>query len=222
VPTTPFLVPTAEPTVRHEQYEAYKANRPEFPEDLVPQLLRIKELLTALRIPILEMPGYEADDIIGSLAKKAAAHGLEVYCVTSDKDFFQLVNAHIKIFRPGIRSGEYEIIDGTKVRQRYGIVERFRLQKPDYAQLHTLFDQLGFHRLRERFGLPDAETAIQETDFQTIADRPHQYTLVNSFALLQEMLTELQQTEWLAVDTETSGTFPSSALNATLLTIDGE
>ena len=282
---------TAEPTVRHEQYEAYKANRPEFPEDLVPQLLRIKELLIALRIPILEMPGYEADDIIGSLAKKAAAQGLDVYCVTSDKDFFQLVNAHIKIFRPGIRSGEYEIIDGAKVRQRYGIepsqfvdflalvgdpvdnvpgvkgigektarmliatygsleavyqhleelspsirkkleqyrdeaflsrelvtihtdldipldLERFRLQKPDYAQLHTLFDQLGFHRLRERFGLPDAEAVTQKTDFQTIADRPHQYTLVNSFSLLQAMLTELQQAEWLAVDTETSSLEP--------------
>ena len=89
-----------EPTFRHERYTEYKANRPDFPEDLGPQLLKIKELLDLMNIPRVEKAGYEADDIIGTLSKQAAAQNWDVFCVTSDKDFYQLVDDKIKILKP--------------------------------------------------------------------------------------------------------------------------
>ena len=83
---------------RSELYPEYKANREAFPEDLVPQLARIKELLDYLSIPRIELPGFEADDIIGTLSNRAAKEGSEVVCLTSDKDFYQLVNEKVKLY----------------------------------------------------------------------------------------------------------------------------
>lgn len=112
---------TSAPTFRHEKYELYKANRQEFPEELIPQMPRIKEFLQAIGIPILELPGFEADDIIGTLAHHASQKGYEVRCLTSDKDYFQLVNDHVKIMRPGKDSSEYDIYGKQEVKDKMGV-----------------------------------------------------------------------------------------------------
>lgn len=112
---------TAAPTFRHTQYEAYKANRQEFPEPLVPQLLRIKEFITYLNIPQVEKPGYEADDVIGTLARLAGDHDIDVYCVTPDKDYCQLVNERVKIYRPNMFDSTYDIVDEDKVCEKFGV-----------------------------------------------------------------------------------------------------
>lgn len=112
---------TAAPTFRHTQYEAYKANRQEFPEPLVPQLLRIKELITYLNIKQVEMPGFEADDIIGTLARLAGEHDIDTYCVTPDKDYCQLVNNRVKIYRPNSYDGSYSVIGEEQVREKFGV-----------------------------------------------------------------------------------------------------
>ena len=88
------------PTERHRMYEAYKAQRPETPGDLVLQLPYIRKMVSAFQIPIFEMPGYEADDIIATIARKAASEGTDVFIVTGDKDMLQLVNDKIKMYDP--------------------------------------------------------------------------------------------------------------------------
>ncbi|MBI3333383.1 MAG: DNA polymerase I [Candidatus Omnitrophica bacterium] len=98
-----------EPTFRHRRYEAYKEHRAPMPEDLVAQLPWIKELLKAFGIPIFEEPGYEADDILGTITLRATKEGLEVVLVTGDKDLFQLLGPEVKVYRP-TRDG-HEIID---------------------------------------------------------------------------------------------------------------
>jgi DNA polymerase I len=112
---------TPHPTFRHEKFEAYKATRQAMPEDLIPQLGKIKELVRAFRIPLVEMPGFEADDIIGTLACSAAEHGIESLIVTPDKDFCQLVTDRIKLLRPSRDSSAMEIFDTDAVRAKYGI-----------------------------------------------------------------------------------------------------
>ena len=114
---------TAGPTFRHEEYAEYKADRPEMPSPLVQQLPIIREVIDALNIPILEQSGYEADDIIGTVAKKAEAAGMEVIIVTGDKDALQLVSPNIKVnpysfrgfFEPGF------VFDRQAVKERHGV-----------------------------------------------------------------------------------------------------
>ncbi len=105
------------PTERHRMYEAYKAHRPEMPDALKLQVPRIKEVIGAFNVPMFEMPGHEADDIICTLAKKAADQGSAVYIVTGDKDMMQAVSSSIKIYDPMKDS----IIDEQYVRERFGI-----------------------------------------------------------------------------------------------------
>ncbi|MCZ6691734.1 MAG: DNA polymerase I [Planctomycetota bacterium] len=94
-----------DPTFRHEQYEDYKATREKMPEDLVSQLDWIRELVEGLRIPFIIAPGYEADDVIGTLARQARERGVLCYVVSEDKDFMQLVGDRVRMmgFRRGIR-----------------------------------------------------------------------------------------------------------------------
>src|SRR3989344_2096680 len=87
-----------EPTFRHKQYEAYKAHRKPMPDELIEQMPHIKEFIHACRIPTFEKAGYEADDLLGTIAKKAEKTGLEVLIVTGDKDALQLVDEKAKIF----------------------------------------------------------------------------------------------------------------------------
>ncbi len=112
---------TAGPTFRHEQYTDYKANRPDFPPDLVPQLKRVKEIVKLYHIPSLELPGYEADDIIGTLALRAADAGYTVYCVTPDKDYLQLVRENVFVYKPSRPGADEEIVDIAGVHTRFGV-----------------------------------------------------------------------------------------------------
>ena len=106
---------------RHELYPQYKANRQETPEDIITSVPYIKEILEGLRIPILEVKGYEADDIIGTLAKMGEKEGFEVYMVTPDKDFGQLVSPHIFIYKQK-KSGEgIDILGEKEIKEQYGI-----------------------------------------------------------------------------------------------------
>jgi len=112
---------TSEPTFRHNMYVEYKANRAEFPEELAPQLIRIKELIKLMGIPQIEAHGYEADDIIGTLAKESSANGIEVYCLTADKDFYQLVDDHITIFKPARKGEDIELVSYDGVKEKFGV-----------------------------------------------------------------------------------------------------
>lgn len=112
---------TSEPTHRHDAYADYKAHRQPFPEDLVPQLERIKQITDALGIPRVELPGYEADDIIGTLANRAAQDGFMVYCVTSDKDFYQLASDRIVLLKPNGGGAEYQVHGVQQCRERFGV-----------------------------------------------------------------------------------------------------
>jgi DNA polymerase-1 len=114
---------TAGPTFRHEEFAEYKAGRPEMPDTLVQQLPIIREVIEALNIPILEQSGYEADDIIGTMARKAEAAGLEVSIVTGDKDALQLVSPNTKVYPYSFR-GVYEegfVFDEQTVKERHGV-----------------------------------------------------------------------------------------------------
>ncbi len=112
---------TAAPTFRHERFEAYKATRQAMPEDLIPQIHKIKELVAAFHIPQVELAGFEADDIIGTLAREAERAGIDSLIVTPDKDFCQLVTDRIKLLRPSRDGGAMEIFDTEAVIQKYGL-----------------------------------------------------------------------------------------------------
>jgi DNA polymerase-1 len=112
---------TAEPTFRHKEYPEYKATREKMPEEMISQLTHIKKLLNAFGVPTVERPGYEADDVIGTLAQLAAKENIDVFMVTGDKDFMQLVTSKIKMYKPG-RSGEdVEIVDERGVANKFGV-----------------------------------------------------------------------------------------------------
>jgi DNA polymerase I len=108
----------AAPTFRDQQYKEYKANRTEMPGDLAQQIPYIRRALEAYRIPILEVPGYEADDVIGTLATKAVAEGRSVYVVSSDKDMLQLVNDRVLVLNP---PKDNLIADAAKVEEILGV-----------------------------------------------------------------------------------------------------
>ena len=108
------------PTFRTEAYAEYKAQREETPEDIRRAVPIIKSLLKAMRIPVLEADGYEADDVIGTLALKAGAEGVMTYMLTPDKDYGQLVRENVMMYRPR-HGGGYETLDAEKVCAKYGI-----------------------------------------------------------------------------------------------------
>lgn len=107
-------------TFRHEEFPAYKEQREATPEDIRLSVPIIKQIIDAYNIPILEVPGYEADDVIGTLAKKAAQKEVDVYMVTPDKDYGQLVSEHIFMYRPK-HTGGYEVMGVEEIKQKYEI-----------------------------------------------------------------------------------------------------
>ncbi|MBP1646034.1 MAG: polA [Bacteroidetes bacterium] len=113
------------PTVRHEQFEDYKANRQECPEDIISAIPYVKELVKAMNIPMLCKEGYEADDVIGTLSKKAAKEGFTVFMVTPDKDYAQLVEENILMLKLP-RMGNGEEILGVKE-----VIEKFEIKRPE-------------------------------------------------------------------------------------------
>ncbi len=114
------------PTFRHEAYDAYKAGREQTPEDIRLSVPIIKEVLNAYRIPIFEVKGFEADDVIGTMAKQAATKGFEVFMLTPDKDYGQLVDEHIFMYRPR-HNGGYEVMGVAEVTAKYGLKDQLQV-----------------------------------------------------------------------------------------------
>jgi len=112
---------TAAPTERHTDFEEYKANRQDAPEDILSAIPDIKRIIQGFNIPILEVDGYEADDVIGTLSKQGEKAGYEVYMVTPDKDFGQLVSENIKIYKPGYQGGDPEILGPKEICEKWEI-----------------------------------------------------------------------------------------------------
>ncbi len=111
------------PTFRHEAYEKYKAQREATPEDIRKAVPIIKDLVSAYRIPILQVDGFEADDVIGTMAKKAEKAGFKTYMLTPDKDYAQLVSDNIFMYRPK-HSGGYETMGPEEVKIKYGLTSQ--------------------------------------------------------------------------------------------------
>lgn len=112
---------TEAPTFRHHAYKEYKATRNKMPEDLASSLGYLKEVVKAFNVPVLELDGYEADDIIGTLAKRAEKENIDAFLVTADKDFMQLVSSRVKIYRPGKGGDDDEVIGEEGVMEKFGV-----------------------------------------------------------------------------------------------------
>nr|ACL37071.1 truncated DNA polymerase I [uncultured bacterium] len=109
-------------TERHTDFAEYKANRQAAPEDLISALPDIKKIITAFNIPVVELDGYEADDVIGTLAWQAADKGYEVFMVTPDKDYGQLlIHNNVFIYKPPYQGGKEDILDAKKICEKWGI-----------------------------------------------------------------------------------------------------
>lgn len=109
------------PTFRHDMYAEYKANREAMPEDMRQAIPLIKEVIGALRIPVVQVQGFEADDIIGTLAHKAADEGFTVYMMTPDKDYAQLVRDNVFVYKPSRSGGDVEIWNAEKVKEKFAV-----------------------------------------------------------------------------------------------------
>lgn len=114
------------PTARHKMYEGYKANRKGMPNELAEQMPMLKDILRAMNITIVEMEGYEADDILGTIAKKAERKRLDVTIVSGDRDTFQLTSNHIKVRIPHTKMGktEVDVFDEDAIWEKYGIMPK--------------------------------------------------------------------------------------------------
>ncbi|MBN1638176.1 MAG: DNA polymerase I [Ignavibacteriales bacterium] len=109
-----------EKTFRHQVYKEYKSSRPPIPEDLIPQIERIKQILSSFKIPVYLLPGYEADDIIGAISKRNEKSDIQTIAVTSDKDLIQLITNFTKIARPDKSSQEFKILDEATIQEEFG------------------------------------------------------------------------------------------------------
>ncbi len=121
-----------EKTFRHDKYENYKSSRSAMPDDMIPQIDRIKEIIEVLKIPIYILPKYEADDIIGTAVLRAEELGLESYVITPDKDFNQMVTDKVKVIKPGKTTDENVVYDVARVKEEFGFEPK---QMIDYLAL---------------------------------------------------------------------------------------
>ncbi|MBL7959835.1 DNA polymerase I [bacterium] len=122
---------TPEPTFRHKKYAPYKATREKMPEDMAPQLPLVKQISEALGVPAVELAGFEADDIIGTLSVRAAKENIKAYMVTGDKDFMQLINDKIVMYNPLKKGIALEIVEAAGVKDKFGV------------EPHNITDMLG-------------------------------------------------------------------------------
>lgn len=105
------------PTFRHEVYKEYKATRETMPEDLRKSIPYIRNIIEAFNIPIIELEGYEADDVIGTIAQKAKADGFDIYMMTPDKDYAQLVEPRVRMYKPAKPGGHPKFGDRMRLKQ---------------------------------------------------------------------------------------------------------
>jgi DNA polymerase-1 len=112
---------TPKPTFRHEEFVGYQAQRPKMEAEMAGQLENVRRILRALGIPIFAVEGYEADDVIGTLAKQAAKRKIEAMIVTGDRDLFQLIGPRVKIYAPVRGMSEAQVFDSKKVKKTMGI-----------------------------------------------------------------------------------------------------
>ncbi|MBW3545952.1 MAG: aminotransferase class III-fold pyridoxal phosphate-dependent enzyme, partial [Bacteroidetes bacterium] len=112
---------TSAPTFRHTEFAEYKATRQETPEDIKTGIPVVKDIIRAFNIPVIECDGYEADDIIGTLAKKASANGFEVFMMTPDKDFGQLVEEHVYLYKPAYMGNAVDVLGPKEVCEKWDI-----------------------------------------------------------------------------------------------------
>ncbi len=112
---------TSAPTFRHKEFKEYKAHREETPEDIKTGVPIVKDILKGFNIPILELDGYEADDIIGTLAKKAATEGFEVFMMTPDKDFGQCVDEHVYLYKPAFMGNGVDVLGVEEVKAKWDV-----------------------------------------------------------------------------------------------------
>jgi DNA polymerase-1 len=112
---------TAKPTFRHKAFPDYKATRQKMPEDLSSQIPILKEVVRAYNIPSIELDGFEADDIMGTLARRAEKENVLTFLVTGDKDFMQLITDKIKMYRPGKQGTDAEIVSFKEVKDKFGV-----------------------------------------------------------------------------------------------------
>ncbi len=116
-----------EKTFRHDIYAGYKASRQAMPDDMVPQIHRIKEIIEAFNIPLYINPGYEADDIIGTAVRLAEEKNMVSYAVTPDKDYIQLITENVKLIKSGKSSEELIITDLSKATEEYGFEPKYMI-----------------------------------------------------------------------------------------------
>ena len=120
------------PTFRHLEFGEYKANRPKAPDDLISQFGRVRQVVEAFNIPVFELDGYEADDLLGTISRQAAAQGVDTIIVTGDTDTMQLVSPEVRVLLPQRTFGETTLCDEEAVRRKYGIAPQ---QIPDFKGL---------------------------------------------------------------------------------------
>ena len=164
------------PTFRHEAYPQYKAQREETPEDIRKAVPIIKRILSAMNIPILETPGFEADDVIGTLSRKAEQEGFEVFMATPDKDYGQLVTASVRQYRPR-HTGGFEQMGPAEVCAKYGLQRTSQVidllalmgDASDNVPGCKGVGEKTAVQLLERFG--DVETLLEHSDELTGALR---------------------------------------------------
>ena len=161
---------TMAPTLRHEDFIDYKANRQEMPEDLSASLPHIRKLVECFNIPVLFAEGYEADDVIGTLARKAEDHGFKVFMVTPDKDFGQLVTDNIFIYKPGRFGDKPSVMGPAEVCARFGIKKPEQVidmlgiwgDSSDNIPGIPGIGEVGARKLLEQFG--NLENILQNID----------------------------------------------------------
>lgn len=183
-------------TFRHEKFEEYKGTRAEMPSDLRSQIDRVREIIDVMNIPILERPGFEADDVIGSLSHKLADdHGLRVLIITGDSDLLQLVQSNVEAVLPGRpRFSDLRVFDETAVRNRYGFGPELI---PDYKALvgDTSDNIPGVPGIGEK-----TATSLITTygDVESIISHIDDVTPARAKNALAENIERLRLSKWLA------------------------
>lgn len=188
---------TKEPTFRHKAFKEYKATRQAMPDDMGPQLDQIKEIVRAFNIQLIELPGWEADDVIGTLAKQAEHEKVEAFLVTPDKDFCQLVSRYVKLYRPPSFGNEYQILDIDGVIKKMGVPPESVIEY--MALVGDTSDNIpGVKGVGEKTALP----------------------LIQQFGTIANMYDHLDQVEKVSLRTKLAEHKDMAILSKMLVTID--